>query len=231
MKNNFNYFVWIFVLALGISSCESDGDKSPEPPKPPELTMPSITSPQNGSVCQGVLDSNGTYTVSIVSSAVYGAADYSFSLWDSRGKLVAEKKSSTNRVSFSNIAKGSAYTVGVKVTNTLYKKESTKVSFSTPGEKVINYIPVVKKVVYSPKESSLLLKFYDADDSDILLYYSVLVANTPDFKKVKKLKDNVETKKDIDVVIPNINIQKGSYLKILVKDKQENTSSQVLFYE
>lgn len=233
MKKDMAIKIVSMILLLGFVSCGGGGDEPtpPKPPTPPKLTVPKISSPQEGAVCQGTLGSDGDYTVSVSSSTVYGATDYVFSLWDSSGALVEMKKASRGKVSFAKVEAGKSYTVGVKVSNSADAKESAKVSFSTPGAKVVNYIPVVKQATYTKETASLTLAFYDADNSDKELFYSIVSSTISDFDDKKIIKDNAKAENNKSLTVDNVEIKANTYIKITVKDKIGNTSTYTLYIE
>lgn len=206
------------LIACGGGASEDDALPKPTPDKEVELSTPSITAPQADAVCQGTKQSNGKCSIVVQSTEHYGVDSYLFQLWDSNGKLVKELQTKSNQAKFSDIEVGNAYTLAVRISNGSSTKESSKISFCTPGAQVSNYIPTVKTASYSKQKAKLSMVVHDPDTTDSFLFYSISSSENKDFRKARILKNNSKTQKDKTIVLSNINLTVGTYIKIIVRD-------------
>lgn len=222
------FSLWnLCLISCGGSASEDDTLPKPTPDKEVELSTPNITAPQADAVCQGRKQSNGKFNIVVKSTEHYNVDYYLFQLWDNVGKLVEEIQAKTNYAEFTNIEKGSAYTVAVRISNSSSTKNSNKISFCTPGVQVSNYIPTVKTASYSKQKAMLSIIFHDPDTTDTSLFYGISKSKDKDFKKTIVLKSNVKTPKDSPTVLSNINLEIGTYVKIVVRDAMGSQSAYV----
>lgn len=226
MKNK--YLILLFVSTILLSVSCKDNGSTPNPPVS-ELQTPMITKPQKGAVCQGKKQSNGKYKVT-VSSTIQTGVNYTFKLWDNKGKLIEIISSGTKSSNvFTKAEEGKRYTVSVVATKNGESKESVKLSFSTPGIQVLNFIPVVKLAHYDIANKKLTLIFYDPDTTDKNLIFNIYTATKSDFSNQKKVAENVKVVSGNNFAINPITFSKGTFVKIIVTDNMKNQSSHTIY--
>ncbi len=223
MKNKIIISVLNIFLMVGFISCNVGTEELPIP-----LEKPIILSPQEGAVCYGEITKQGYCNIKVEAEEVKGTKQFIFSLWDSQGNIVDEQINNSNLVTFINVEAGKAYVVNVKVKNDKFDNESDKISFSTPGKVVSNYIPVIKSFNYDEEKSIVSFILHDNDKSDNQLYYRLEIAKDVSFKNPTIVKENNTAKIDTKITVNLGNSFSGQYIRVIVKDNNNNQSSMKL---